>query len=102
MKKYFYLIFIFIFFGCTTSPPKEPPSYEQLNKIRTAMGYEAEDRWANWEVKWKNNDGGYIQYRVALYPISNDKINKKTKLFANKNNSLSTSGRPQKVIPDDF
>ena len=72
LKKYFYLILIFIFFGCTAPPPKEPPSYEQLNKIRTAMGYEAEDRWANWEVKWNVNDGGYIQYRVALYPISND------------------------------
>ena len=51
MKIYPHFIFVFIFIACGTPPPKEPPSFDQLNKIKTAMGYEAEDRWANWEVK---------------------------------------------------
>ena len=72
MKKYLFIVLLVGIWSCASKPPKDPPTYNQLEEIRTAMGYEAEDRWANWEVKWKSNEGGYIQYRVALYPISNE------------------------------
>jgi hypothetical protein len=70
------LLFIGLaFWSCGSDSKKDksktPPSQQQIDSIRKSLSYEAEERWANYDVKYRTEDE-VILVRVALYPISNE------------------------------